>query len=67
VTGWWMGRVIGAANEPEETPKTVPERSRPRLRAWQMIPPNHPAGAATGCLSIPGVCPAARPLVKAGR
>jgi len=29
-----------------------------------VIPPNHPAGAATGCLSMPGVCPDKDPLVK---
>jgi hypothetical protein len=34
-----------------------PLESRTRLRAWWVIPPNHPAGAATGCLSMPGVCP----------
>ena len=34
-----------------------PPQSRTRLRAWRVIPPNHPAGAATGFLSMPGVCP----------
>lgn len=37
----------------------------PRLRARRVIPPNHLAGAATGCLSRASVCPLPCPASRA--
>jgi hypothetical protein len=44
--------------------KRAAERSRTRLRAQLIIPPNYRAGAATGCLSMPRSVPGRRCRVK---